>query len=191
RTGKDEFAFTLGYYQNDYTPIGSQVVTADARDQIWARYGEENPLHNPTTNDIPGLFNGNISWIITDLPEIGRQQNSPAKSMQAMLYDYDQLNRITAAKSLTAYNPGSGFAQRTNPIEAYDVNYSYDANGNLLTLQRMDEQGALMDDFTYVHLRNSNKLKQTSPVDEDKMYESEAETADNKDYRNIFLRGSA
>ena len=143
-----------------------------------------------TTYEI-GKSNGNISWMVTDLPEIGRQQNNPAKSMQAMLYGYDQLNRITAAKSLTVYNPGSGFAQRTSLTEAYDVDYSYDANGNLLTLQRMDEQGALMDDFTYSYYSNSNKLKQTSPVDEDKVYESGAVTSDNKVYRNIFLRGSA
>ena len=58
-----------------------------------------------------------------------------AKGMQAMLYQYDQLNRITEAPSLSSYTAGSGFASRNAGPAAYDVHYRYDANGNLLDLK--------------------------------------------------------
>ena len=47
-----------------------------------------------------------------------------------------------------------------------------------------------MDDFTYSYYSETNRLRQTSPIEEDKIYESGPVSSDNKVYRNI-LRGSA
>jgi hypothetical protein len=47
------------------------------------------------------LFNGNIAWMSTDIREVGRRNG---EGYQAMMYGYDQLNRIKSAKSLTAFS---------------------------------------------------------------------------------------
>ena len=74
---------------------------------------------------------------------------------QAMLYKYDQLNRITKSRSLAFGN--NAYAARSNE-QKYDEDYSYDANGNILTLKRHDDKAVLSDDFNYSYYANSNKL---------------------------------
>ncbi|PGH38595.1 MAG: hypothetical protein CRN43_14170 [Candidatus Nephrothrix sp. EaCA] len=74
---------------------------------------------------------------------------------QAMLYKYDQLNRITKSRSLAFGN--NAYAARSGE-QKYDEDYSYDANGNILTLNRKDDKAAVMDDFNYSYYANSNKL---------------------------------
>src|SRR6218665_49139 len=74
---------------------------------------------------------------------------------QAMLYKYDQLNRITKSRSL-AFGNGNYVARSGE--QKYDEDYSYDANGNILTLNRKDDKAAVMDDFNYSYYTNSNKL---------------------------------
>ncbi|WP_375577562.1 RHS repeat-associated core domain-containing protein [Marivirga tractuosa] len=77
-----------------------------------------------------------------------------------MEYNYDQLNRITKGLSLTNYTEGSGFATRdTETAAPYDAQYSYDANGNLLNLQRNNEASEIQDDFDYQYYAGTNKLR--------------------------------
>jgi len=117
RTGKDAIAFALGYYNGDYAPIKpAEVVLTDTRDAIWTR--------TSTLNSNSGLYNGNITWMNTDLPGSQDQYD-----MQAMVYKYDQLHRLVQARSLRAYT--TSFTHR-NPsattVNAYDANYTYDGN---------------------------------------------------------------
>jgi len=92
----------------------------------------------------------------TDLP--GSQDPN---DMQAMVYKYDQLHRLVQARSLRAYT--TSFTSRTaSSTGAYDANYTYDGNGNLLTLQRRNAAAAIQDNFTYGYYANSNKLRQTA-----------------------------
>src|SRR6218665_3089635 len=74
---------------------------------------------------------------------------------QAMLYKYDQLNRITNSRSLAFRN--NAYAARSNE-QKYDEDYSYDANGNILTLKRHDDKAAVIDDFNYSYYANTNRL---------------------------------
>ncbi|MBS9526001.1 hypothetical protein KI659_18415, partial [Litoribacter alkaliphilus] len=137
RTGKDAFAFALGYYEGDYKPINPNLRLTDSRDQVWERYGEQ--------YGNSGLYNGNISWMVTDLPGLGED-----KGMQAMVYRYDQLHRIVQSRSFTNYNADKGFLTKQKEESKYDSDYSYDANGNLLTLQRRGKSpGNLDDNFIY------------------------------------------
>src|SRR6218665_2821836 len=85
---------------------------------LWTR-AEENLAHQD-------MYNGNISWMETNLPKFGTQ---------AMLYKSDQLNRITKSRSLAFGN--NAYATRSGE-QKYDEDYSYDANGNILTLKRHD-----------------------------------------------------
>ena len=67
------------------------------------------------------------------------------------LYSYDRSNRLTNSQY-------SGVG-----TENYSVSNSYDANGNILTLQRYSKTGAntfgLVDNLTYSYLSNGNKLQ--------------------------------
>ncbi len=142
---RDAFAYTLGYFDGDYKAIGSNIEAnmPGQRDQMWL---QQNLVHNNS-----GLYNGNIAWMATDLPGL-----EPANRYQGMLYQYDQLNRIKAAKSLTNYDPLKGFGGGTG---AYNTSYSYDGNGNLLTLNRNDKDGVELHNFNYHYYKGSNRLK--------------------------------
>jgi YD repeat-containing protein len=154
RTGTDAFAFALGYYEGDYKPINPTAVVSDTRDKLGDRYRETRD-----TVSAAGLYNGNISWMSTDLPGLGSNR------MQAMVYGYDQLHRIVQARSLTVYGANGYEARATGP-QAYDTDYSYDPNGNLLTLQRRDDsQTAVRDDLTYEYNIGTNRLRNTDTAD--------------------------
>jgi hypothetical protein len=88
KVGKDAFAYTLGYYPGDYQPLNGSLSASlpDQRDQLWSRL--------QGTLGYGGLYNGNIAWVVTDLPKLGQLANDRRKGMQGMLYGYDQLNRI-------------------------------------------------------------------------------------------------
>ena len=187
RTGKDAFAFSLGYYQGDYTPISTTAINQGERDRLWTRYQEQ--------TNTSGLYNGNIAWMVTDLTG-GTTATPPtaAAGPQGMLYGYDQLNRIRWARSLTNYNASSGFAPRAAGAQAYDSRYSYDANGNLLTQLRHDGAAAVQDDFNYQYYAGTNRLMSVRPdseVYEDKVFSSGAVPASNKPYANISLQNQA
>jgi hypothetical protein len=73
-------------------------------------------------------------------------------------YRYDQLNRLFTARAFGAesYNLGTNSWSKTGGIEKYFNQFSYDANGNILTQVRKDANGATIDDLTYQYHRNSN-----------------------------------
>ena len=83
------------------------------------------------------LFNGNIAAMSTTLKTAGEQ---------TMLYRYDQLNRIKTAVS----------SQNT-----YQTGYSYDANGNILSLLRNDHNNNTIDNLSYSYNTTiNNRLNQ-------------------------------
>ena len=97
--------------------------------------------------DAPNLFNGNISSMVTTLSDLN---NNPLPQLTA--YRYDQLNRIEQMKayrdinsSTNAWGTGSTYNGQ------YEETYTYDANGNILTLKRNGAAAVNvdMDDMTY------------------------------------------
>ncbi|MES2732512.1 MAG: hypothetical protein V4714_12215, partial [Bacteroidota bacterium] len=191
RTSTDAFAFALGYYQNDYQPIGGTgLALTDGRDKLWTRYAEQHPEQTAAK----GLYNGNIAWMVTDVAELGKQSgNDRTKGMQGMLYRYDQVNRIIASRSLTSYAATTGFAARTAGVDAaFDTQYSYDPNGNLLTQQRRDDKNGLADDLDYQYYANTNRLQSAnSTISGEKIYSSGAVKGDDKVYSRIYLQNTA
>src|SRR6218665_1766633 len=133
--GKNVMSYQLGYFKNDYKPIAPNSQNDVS---LWTM-AEETIGHR-------GMYNGNISWMETSITPFGKQ---------AMLYKYDQLNRITKSRSLAFGN--NAYAARSG-YQKYDEDYSYDANGNILTLKRHDDKAVLSDDFNYSYYANSNKL---------------------------------
>ncbi|HAC23524.1 MAG TPA: hypothetical protein DCE81_01270, partial [Cytophagales bacterium] len=181
KVGRDAFAFNLGYYKGDYAPIGAAtpIIAQSAIEAPWPWQG--------AAGERLDLYNGNIAWMATDLEIIGTNQSNRNAGVQLMQYTYDQLNRIVRSRSRT-YN-GSLVARTTAPA-AYDEDYTYDANGNILTLLRRNQLAAVQDDFTYQYYAGTNRLRAVRPVTEDVVYTG-AVTSNTKIYRNITLRNSA
>jgi len=100
--GKNVMSYQLGYFKNDYKPIGG----AQNDVSLWTR-AEENIGHQ-------GMYNGNISWMETNLSKFGKQ---------AMLYKYDQLNRITKSRSL-AFGNNAYAARSGDKRKIKDIGYN-------------------------------------------------------------------
>ncbi len=81
----DAVGYSLGYYQGDYTPVGTPPYAPGQG--AWASARTGRPDASGQLDPIPGLYNGNIAWMATRL--------GPANpGTQLMAYRYDQLNRL-------------------------------------------------------------------------------------------------
>ncbi len=140
---RDEYAYALGYNSMDYTPIGSNVNLGAAGSDMW----EDINAHVPKINNNTGLFNGNISMMITDIKTFN---DTGLEGLQALSYKYDQLHRIRSARS---YGTSNGADWSANG--KYDSHYFYDGNGNLQKLRRFGPDG-LMDQLDYSYDNSSN-----------------------------------
>ncbi len=145
---KDEMSYHLGYFQGDYNPIGSNInlgmasLTADFNNEILT-----------VNNSVPGLFNGNITSMITNIPGlVAPGVNNEA--MNAMVYQYDALHRIKQAKTFAPNSTSNSWVYNG----VYDSNYSYDPNGNIESLQRNYGSGNLIDNLTYNYTRMVNGI---------------------------------
>lgn len=182
---KDAFAYNLGYYNGDYKPIGGAtaqaalIESASTTTGVWNAVGQQ-------VDETFGLYNGNIAWMATDLASIDAAKTNRNAGVQLMQYRYDQLHRIVRSRSLT-FN-GSAVA-RTNA--AYDEDYTYDANGNILTLVRNNEAGAVQDNFTYTYYTGTNKLRSVKPISHPSFTYNDAVTSNKILYKNITVKGNA
>lgn len=99
-----------------------------------------------------GQYNGNISamkWS-RDLGDVSLGYG----------YSYDFLNRLTNADLRTSSNWSSA-------TTALQTGYSYDANGNILTLNRRDQSGTLIDSLRYDYGTNTAYSNQLLAVTDD------------------------
>jgi RHS repeat-associated protein len=136
---KDAFAYSLGYYTDDYKPIGGTGSTAFS-----LKYTHD-PTSEPTGQD---LFNGNIS---NSTMSIG-QLNSGATV--GYTYHYDQLNRLK-----TMYQHLNIIGSTWNKAKItpnYAERYTYDGNGNILTLNRhgASPTAQTIDSLKYNYTKN-------------------------------------
>ncbi|WP_299313038.1 RHS repeat-associated core domain-containing protein [uncultured Aquimarina sp.] len=145
---KDAMGYSLSYYQDDYAGIGASTANAFTTGTTVA------------LQSIDNLYNGNIKQMITSLLD----NDESMLDTQLNHYQYDQLNRIKTMQGRAV----NGVTTKDN----YSADYSYDKNGNLLTLNRktVDKQGDVqdMDQLSYVYktipdpvtgeLKRSNQL---------------------------------
>jgi RHS repeat-associated protein len=145
---KDVMAFSLHYYDGDYTPIGGVALNpacSIAYSSAAAAHLYDDPL-NPNDDEV-NLYNGNIRFMQTTLTDI------PTRDALPMLnaYKYDQLNRLLESRSYT-----DGLSSNTwNPTtygDKYFNAFTYDANGNILTQKRHNAAGDIWEDLTYHYL---------------------------------------
>lgn len=150
---RDAYSYSLGYYQGDYTGIGGSSINFLANKNA-ATY---------LATDAPNLYNGNISSMATSIYNIDPYSPKFGDVLpQLTAYRYDQLNRITQMKAyqdLVNNAWGSGSTYNGD----YEMSLSYDANGNIKTLNRngyTDNTNAIvntMDNLTYSYDQTTTK----------------------------------
>ncbi|MFD1001330.1 RHS repeat-associated core domain-containing protein [Ohtaekwangia kribbensis] len=148
---KDEFGMGLGYYEGDFS----------------RQYNNVNSVFNWKTGSTfylssgnKDLYNGNISTWISKMGQSPNPSNMELdNTLTGHVYTYDRLNRIKSSK-LNVYS-GTSYTATNN----YGTAYTYDANGNILSLKRNGNVSSTptldaMDDLTYIYNLTDNKLKQ-------------------------------
>jgi RHS repeat-associated protein len=143
--GRDLFGYSLGYYKNttdnDYEAIGwSSLVSKRPIAELQGTGG-----NSDLYNDRKDLYNGNISHMVTSLT-LGS-----TVSTQGVGYQYDQLNRLIQTRAWQNINTGTNqWGIGTTYVPAFQEDFTYDPNGNILTLKRKGIASNLpMDDLTY------------------------------------------
>ncbi len=131
---EDAFAYHLGYNKNDYNPI-SRPLPGNAMSTAWTN------LYSPSDD---GIYNGNIALSIYDNPANPDGQGR----LHGHSYRYDQLHRILQDNS--KFFLGNNWI--SSGVNSYSSSYSYDKNGNLLSLDRYRPLGGIgqqFDDLSY------------------------------------------
>ena len=145
---QDAFGYSLNYYDNDYLAIKNDAGDKSFKPLMFSR-------DNAIAGNIKNLYNGNIKQMTTAI----RSKEETVLAVQKNNYTYDQLNRIKAMTSVSIVPNETGVKKST---VSYGSNYSYDRNGNLLTLNRTapKSDGSIvdMDKLAYDYLPGNNKL---------------------------------
>ena len=172
---KDAYGFSLSYYDGDYKAIGRDGLNAND-------YPIANEAGTPLNAPNSGLYNGNIRHMVTSLKNYGTI---------ATAYKYDQLNRIVSMQSLEEMDDVAENSWKLNGSlsNKYATDYSYDDNGNLLSLKRNSgDLGNLeMDDLTYHYKPGTNQLTHVNDAVAASAHEGDIDDqgVDNYDYDEI------
>lgn len=135
--GGDVFGFSLGYFdgpQKDYTAISNP---SQANHFLAKTSGSDLQTNRKD------LYNGNISYMVTTLPDNNAYTTNQAitASTRGNAYTYDQLNRITSSTSFDNISTTNNeWLASGPPPSAYSSSYTYDAMGNIKTLNNSRSQ---------------------------------------------------
>ena len=135
---KDAYGYSLGYYTNDYKPIGGTSYTAFANQ------------YTQNTGDITGqsLYNGNISTSTYAILNIN--SGNPV----GYTYHYDQLNRIKHLRQHSSITSWS----HSDINSGYSEDFTFDGNGNILSLLRSGTTSAIKDSLIYKYNLSGGRL---------------------------------
>ena len=120
----DVLAYTLGYYKDDYTPIGGSGAAA-----FGIQYQHPETSYEAVTGK--ELFNGNISHTACSIAGVDNGL------VRGYTYGYDQLSRLRQvnAHDIGSIAPGAAWSN-ASAAEAHKELFEYDANGNIIRLYR-------------------------------------------------------
>ena len=152
-TAIDAFAYGLGYHEQAYSPIDN-TVNLGALTNAWTQMDGTILNHQ---NGVDGFFNGNIAFMIRQVPELGKAlaPSDATASQYALMgttYQYDQLHRIRQSRSYAYTEQTGNYNWLADNL--FNTNYDYDANGNIKTLSRQ-ANGTIIDDLTYTYKNNA------------------------------------
>ena len=151
----DASAFGLGYVNQDYVSVAGSTLHFDTH---WDQMRDRTSFSAPRN-----LYNGNISIMYTDHKGVLLGGNNRPLGNSAYSYEYDQLHRIKKARNFDVVFAGSDPIYTQHYL--YDTEYTYNPDGNLLTLNRRgnDTMFPPMDNLTYTY-GNANRPNQLTGV---------------------------
>ena len=187
----DEFAYTLHYFEGDYTARGNSAspnnnifgnaFNTDEDYSLFTGFFDQTEPSGNSANGFPladsydrkSLYNGNVAAMTTSIAHFGRQEDGNGRATQSMNYRYDQLHRIAAASS-KQWNPNTGVWESQTLGKAYQISYQYDRNGNIEKLHRKNQAGQVIDNLQYSY----------DPVKQNQLYRvtDQAANVDNADF---------
>lgn len=150
---KDEFSMELGYYSGDYARTGTRI-------------GANNTSLEPYINNIVdannySLYNGNISYWLSNIRNGNSSSVENPIGLKSNFYKYDKINRLRKVD----FKKVQGGNYQDNG-RTYDEEFTYDANGNITTVNRYGWQGNgrdtdfKIDELTYNYdISVNNQLK--------------------------------
>ena len=145
----DAVGYTLNYFNGDYKPIDQTNKWNTVTDRFEADKTSSNI--DISTN---GLYNGCIRSSITTITNPSTYAVLP----QAMLYGYDQINRLKDAKAFANLNTTTNVWGNTTYAGSYENNFTYDGNGNILSQVRKNQAGTgTIENMTYNYYNSSGK----------------------------------
>jgi RHS repeat-associated protein len=148
---RDVMAYSLGYHQGDYLPIGGSDASA---------FGKRFDPSGSNTASGADLYNGNISSASYALDAF-EGMTGGVTGFTGYSYRYDQLNRLTGMDyhKIDPYT-GAGVWDGNSAGQDYRERVSYDGNGNILQYNRNGRtvagRGNSMDQLTYNYNRDAN-----------------------------------
>src|SRR5260221_3071970 len=152
-TGRDLLGYSLGYFDNDYAPIGGSAATA---------FGDHYQVPTDPTQTGQPLYSGNISHATYAIQPLEGLYEGPFTGFVGYTYRYDQLNRMTGMDrhSMYAYFVAPATWNNSNIVPAFAERVSYDGNGNILTYLRNGFNIGLgapppIDNLTYNYNRDA------------------------------------
>lgn len=125
-------------------------------------YNDRNWIQNCISQE--GVFSYNMFYFpngnVQSLDLNGNYNNNFYPSNDLMFeFSYDKSNRLLLANCSSFSNNG------------YDIDNTYDKDGNILTLKRYRSDGSIKDNFTYVYYPGTNRLKKVSTIYNDYLYD--------------------
>ena len=142
--GRDLYGYALHYFAGDYNSSNTSMLTYSS---------DVASMSSPGSS----LYNGNIREMYTAISDKFEQKLKTHRTV----YGYDQLNRIKSMDG--AYMGVNSSGVITSPSSGYKSEYSFDANGNLLTMKNWSATDATqsgsqqqIDDLSYTYLEKDN-----------------------------------
>ncbi|MFM9986066.1 MAG: RHS repeat-associated core domain-containing protein [Flavobacteriales bacterium] len=153
---EDAMSFSLHYFSGDYQRIGTTT-----QPQFLA-----NTSGSTLESNREDLWNGNIGMMLTNIkdPDPTDNPTTDVWGMLGMAYRYDQLNRLVLAGGYSDFVIGEPDPNTIPPTPdpgsfgsgnagKYKNGFTYDANGNILSQDRRDQSGQVIDNLSYQYNR--------------------------------------
>ncbi|WP_072362394.1 RHS repeat-associated core domain-containing protein [Chitinophaga sancti] len=167
----DVFGYSLDYFEGDYKPL--DITKTPPLSWTKGAAGEVGT----------SLYNGNVSHSTVGLSQFN--------NVVGYSYRYDQLNRLKAMRQHSLINNTATWNAGTAG-EKYKEDYTYDGNGNILSLLRngsgINGQSVLMDILTYGYNKDAagnlldNKLLQVTDAVSNSGYTVDMTSQANNNY---------
>jgi len=142
----DVFGLTLDYYKGDYLRTGRNITSS------------------PTAGSD---YNGNIKAARWANKGVAGDYNGSTANQKGYLYNYNRNNWLTGA-TFGSINSNSEIISSSALAEG---GLTYDANGNIKTLQRTNEAGTIVDNLSYNYTNTGknqlNSITEIAPVTAD------------------------